>query len=343
MDIAALGRQLGVRYLLEGNVRRVGTSLRVTTQLMEAATGEVMWTGKFDRLLAELAELQEELVTDIAASLDSQVYIQEMERALKKPSDITAWEAVARSMAAYRDWGAGSHKLAIEEAARAVAIAPDYAPGLAAYAAALADRYLATSGDDPAEVQRIRSLAERALALDPDNAQVLCWAGEALCFTGSPEDGERHTARAVRKAPGSGFLHLIHSVACMLLNRPEQALQHADSAERLMPGSHFMWAVKLAQARPLVVLERWVEARAAAVEALLIDPTNVEGHVLQTLCHLLLGQEADARKCIFALRGLETDLDQFEHRLRILLPFENLSEDDIVTVRTLWSQVDAGR
>ena len=151
-DLAALGRQLGVRYLLEGNVRRVGANLRVTTQLLEAATGEIVWTAKFDRPLTELAELQEELVTEIAASLDTQVYSLEMERALRKPGDITAWEAVARAMSAYRKWDAAARVEGVEEARRAVAIAPDYAPGHAMLASALALAYFATP-DDPAEVE----------------------------------------------------------------------------------------------------------------------------------------------------------------------------------------------
>ena len=340
-DLAAVGRLLGVRYLLEGNVRRVGANLRVTTQLLEAATGEVMWTAKFDRSLADLAALQEELVTEVAASLDTQVYALEMERALKKPRDLTAWEAVARSMAAYRDWGAASHQIAIENAARAVAIAPDYAPGLAAYAAALADLYLVASADDPTEVQRIRSLAERALALAPDNAQVLCWVGEALCFIGHPQEGERHTARAVRKAPGSGFLHLIHSTACQMLDRPEQALLHANTAERLMPGSHFMWAVKLSQSRPLFLLERWAEAHVAAVEALLIDPTSVEGHLLIGLCHLRLGRDAEARRCIqSALGGIE--LAQAERSWRRISPNSPTLAADIAAIHALYAATEPG-
>ena len=341
-DLAALGRQLGVRYLLEGNVRRSGDNLRVTTQLLEAETGTAIWTAKFDRPLAELAELQEELVTDIAGNLDTQVYALEMERALKKPGDITAWEAVARSMAAYRDWGAASHQLGIENAARAVAIAPDYAPGLAAYAAALADLYFVASADDPAEAQRIRSLAERALALDPDNAQVLCWVGEALCFIGYPQEGERHTARAVRKAPGSGFLHLVHSTACLLLDLPEQALLHANTAERLMPDSHLMWAVKLSQSRPLFLLERWAEAHAAAVEALLSDSTSVDGHLLIGLCHLQLGRDAEARRCIHSALGVGIDLAQAERSWRRIFPNSPTLEADITIIRALYTATEPG-
>ena len=338
-DIAALGRQLGVRYLLEGNVRRVGADLRVSTQLLETETGEAIWAARFERPLAELAELQEDLVTEVAASLDTQVYSLEMERALKKPSDITAWEAVARSMAAYRNWDVASLQLGIEESARAVAIAPDYAPGLASYAAALADHYL-LGPDDPAEVQRIRSLAERALVLAPDNAQVLCWVGEALCFTGFPEEGERFTARAVRKAPGSGFMHLVHASACLMLNRPEQALSHASTAERLMPGSHLMWAVKLSQSRALLALERWIEARAAAVEAHLIDPANAEGHMTRALCHVQLEQEAEARKCIQTARQQGAEPEQIEHFWRRIWPNGAVVDRYMAILRALYAATE---
>jgi TolB-like protein len=335
-DLAALGRQLDVRYLLEGNVRRVGADLRVTTQLLETETGAAIWAAKFERPLAELAELQEDLVTEVAASLDTQVYSLEMERALKKPSDITAWEALARSMAAYRNWDAASLQLGIEESARAVAIAPDYAPGLASYAAALADHYF-MGQDDPAEVQRIRSLAERALSLAPDNAQVLIWVGEALCFIGYPEEGERLTARAVRKAPGGGFLHLVHSTACLMVNRPEQSLAHANTAERLMPGSHLMWAVKLSQLRALFTLGRWAEASEAAAGALLNDPTSAEAHFLQAFCLVQLEQIADAHRCIQAARQLRAEPEQLRNFWRRLWPNGATAEKLTTTVQALWT------
>ena len=182
-DIAALGRQLGVRYLLEGNVRRVGANLRVTTQLLEAATGEIVWTAKFDRPLAELAELQEELVTDIAASLDTQVYALEMERALKKPGDITAWEAVARACPPI----ASTTLQPGRSGDRGSQARRRHRAGLCAGACharrLLSPTLTLLSPDDPAEVQRIRAIAERALALAPDDASVLgCGWASALLY-----------------------------------------------------------------------------------------------------------------------------------------------------------------
>ncbi|MBU6165580.1 MAG: TIR domain-containing protein [Alphaproteobacteria bacterium] len=308
MDIAALGRQLGVRYLLEGNIRRVGASLRVTTQLMEAETGAVMWTGKFDRALSELAELQEELVTDIAASLDTQVYSQEMERALKKPSDITAWEAVALSYAAWRRSDPAAIMRAIKEAKRAVAIAPDYGSGHAILAIALAGAYFfSTSPDDPAEVRRIRAIAEHALALAADDIRVLGDAGYALCFLGYPEEGERHIARALRKAPGNGWLHHQRGVALVMLNRPEAALSHLKTAERLMPGSPIMWAILTWQTGPNRELGRWAEAEALADESMDLNPTHVFNYVLKAVLCLQSGRQAEAFRQIATARRMGWD------------------------------------
>jgi TolB-like protein len=335
-DLAVLGQQLGVRYLLEGNVRRVGSSFRVTTQLLEAATGTVMWTGKFDRPITELAALEEELVTEIASSLDTQVYALEMERALKKPSNITAWEALARAMSFARGLDAAYLQRARQEIEHAVAIAPDYAPAVACLAATLSNAYVFRA-EDPAEVQRIRALTDRALALAPDDADVLNYVGEALSFLGFSEEAVRFTARAVRKAPGSGFMHLTHAGACLLVNHPEQALSHANTAERLMPGSVLMWAVKLNQARALFALGRLAEADAAADASLQLDPTGELPNLTKALISLRLEQENVARGAIQTLHRVGQKWDVLERLLRWLYStFASDFEADFAALRALW-------
>src|SRR5262249_32942458 len=99
VQLRQIGRDLGVRYLLEGNVRRVGDDLRVTAQLVEAESESILWTQKFDRPLAQLAALQEELVTEVAAHLNVQVERAEREHALKRSEPVSAWEAEMRSVA----------------------------------------------------------------------------------------------------------------------------------------------------------------------------------------------------------------------------------------------------
>ncbi len=339
-DLAALGRQLGVRYLLEGNVRRVGANLRVATQLLEAATGEIVWTAKFDRPLTELAELQEELVTEIAASLDTQVYSLEMERALRKPGDITAWEAVARAMSAYRKWDAAALVEGVEEARRAVAIAPDYAPGHAMLAYALSHAYLG-SPDDPAEVQRIRAIAERALTLAPDDASVLCYVGGALCNIGYPDDGVRYTGRAVRKAPGSGLMHYCHGVACYIVNRPEEALSHLKAAERLWPGSHMMWLLITWQSAAHRDLGRLAEAEAARDRSIGLNPNHGFDLAYKAVLSVLLGREDEGRSLIQTTSRLGWDMAQVERIWRRVHPKSPTLEADIAIVHALYAATEA--
>jgi TolB-like protein len=340
-DIAVLGRQLGVRCLLEGNVRRVGANLRVTTQLLEAATGAVMWTARFDRPLTELAELQEALVTDIAASLDTQVYSQEVERALRKPGDITAWEAVARAIFAYRKYDSAAQVEAVEQARRAIAIAPDYAPAHATLALTLADAYL-SSPDDLAEVQRIRVSAERALALAPDDASVLGPVGLALCYVGFQEEGVRYTERAVRKAPGSGTMHFYCATACLTLNLPEKALLHLDTASRLMPEGHMMWVVKAFQSNAYRELGRMAEANAAIDESLALLPTYALAHVKKALCCIHLGRDVEAHGHVETARRQGWELAQAERQYRRLLAKSPRLEADIAAIRALYASTEPG-
>lgn len=341
-DLSAVGRQLGVRYLLEGNVRRVGANLRITTQLLEAETGTAMWTGKFDRPLAELSELQEELVTDIAGALDTQVYGLEMERALRKPGDITAREAVARSTSVYRKYDDAALQSGIEEARRAIAIAPDYAPGHAMLAAALANAYTAASPDDPAEVQRIRAIAERAIALAPDDASVLSYVGYALSYVGDLEDGARHTLRAVRKAPGSGLVRLFHGVTCGMLNRPEASLSHLKVAERLMPGSHMMCGVKGWQSNASRELGRFAEAESAIDECNNLNQTDPFTIVCKALLCVRLGRDDEARRHIETARKAGWDAARAERYWRRLFPNSPRLEGDIATVRALYAATEPG-
>ena len=336
-DLPTVGRQLGVRYLLEGNVRRVATNLRVTTQLLEAATGEVVWSGKFDRPLAELAELQEELVTDIAASLDTQVFTLEMERALKKPRDLTAWEAMARAMSVYRQTDTGSLLRGSEEAARAATIAPDYGPAVALHASTQATVYLMTSPDDPVEVARIRSIAERAIALAPDDVSVLTWVGTTLAYLGFPGIAAQHLERAVRKAPGVGLARFQLSFVCNMLDQHEKALSQLDLAARLMPDTPMMHLIRNFQSNALIALGRWTEGEAAIDEAIALNPSSGINYVTKALYCVRLGREAEASRHMDTASRLGVDMLLAERIYRRTTPTRPTLEADLVSIRALYA------
>jgi TolB-like protein len=298
-DLRTMGGQLGVTYLLDGNVRRAGADLRVAAQLVDAGNGAVIWSGRFDRPLSQLAALQEELVVEMAGSLGMEIHVVEMQRALKKPGDITAWEAVTRSMAALRQTDPASLMSAIEHARRAVEIAPDYAIGHGLLAATSSLAYFMLSADNHAEVKRIRALADKALAVGRDDAFVLSNAGGALVFLGQPHLAVDPLERARRKAPGHGPAWYVSGAAYCLLDRIDEALGFLDQAERLMPVPYMTGYIKEWRGVAMIRSGRWADAERFADEALAINPLHVTQIVAKAAISWL-GQRREEAHALFA-------------------------------------------
>jgi TolB-like protein/Tfp pilus assembly protein PilF len=339
-SLADVGRQLGVRYLLEGNVRRTGANLRVTTQLLEAASGAVLSTSKLERPLSELAQLQEQLVLDIAGHLDAQVFNEEIKRALKKPHDITAWEALMRSFAARRRLDEPSILTAITEAEHAIRIAPDYGLAYALLGDARAVRlYLPLSRDDPEEIVRIRTIIERALALDPDNALVLSSAGNALNFIGFPEEALPYTERAVRAAPASALVHYHRGVVCLGVGRQEEALSHLYATLRLLHSGDagLRWPAKLVLGSALLQVGRPAEAEAVFDELIALAPGPVGQHAWKAICCRRLGREEEARRHMQISQRQGATLAWLERFTRPSMPPGPTRDSIINDLRELWA------
>lgn len=241
LDLEEMGRQLGVRYVLEGNVRRSGEVLRVTAQLVSTSNGEIVWNQRFERPGAELAVLQEELVLEVAAALDTNVFRLEMERALHKPTDLTAWECLARAMAANRLVSPENMVLALTEARSAVEIAPDY--GLAHAMLALTDGglFYIAAPDNDADIDRVRSHIDRAMTLDPGNPAVLANCAVACCYVHVPERGLTLAEKAIRARPGYGFAHFAAGLADIMLDRNAAAIEQFLIYRKLEPDSHLQF------------------------------------------------------------------------------------------------------
>jgi TolB-like protein len=233
-DLRSIGRDLGVRYLLEGNVRRIGASLRVTAQLVEADNGAVLWCQKFDRPLTELASLQEQLVMEVAAQLGDRVERVEIEKALSKPGDLTAWEAVIRALPGMVTSNPNSLEVSLAEARKALAIAPDYALGHAVLASAQGHLYVVRGGHDASLAREARNHAERALALGGSDPLVLSWAAWGLAC-GFWQDAQRYAQRAVDLNPNIAVGRLVLALVCVRFKRCDDVMRHVDALESLAP------------------------------------------------------------------------------------------------------------
>ena len=176
-DIRQVGRELGVRYVVEGSLRPVGDRLRVTIQLIETATGNHIWAERFDRTAADLFEVQDEITNAIVARLEPELTRAEFELIRRRPpADMDAWDYYrqARGILSMKGWHESTFSEGAELYRKAIALDPEFAPARAGLALLLAIGHLIGYVAEPDEAL---TEADQALALDSDSSEVLGFAG----------------------------------------------------------------------------------------------------------------------------------------------------------------------
>ena len=316
-DFPAASRKLGVRYFLEGNVRRLGETVRVTAQLIEAGTSAIVWTQRFERHLDEFALLQGDLVSDVAAALGATIYKLEMDRALRKPSNLTAWECIARAMAANREYGLEPLSRAIAESQRAMEIAPDYGLAQAIYALTVSGAYLSMSPHNSEQERAIQPYIDRAFALDPDHAGVLAAIAAASAYIGRPAEGLPRAERAIRLRPGHGLAHYAAGVSSLLLDNNEAALAHLDNFLHVEPESHLHYVTQAWRGVAHMRMRDFDAARVDFAGSFALFPGNFIAQLMLTCIDFSEGSRAAAEQHFATARELEPRATKELYRARI--------------------------
>lgn len=238
-DIRQVGRDLGVRYVLEGSIRRIGDNLRITVQLIQAEDGSHVWAEKYDRALAEIFATQDEVVNDIAGALSIRLTEAEASRARRKaPANLTAWERVAKAM-----W---HHQRPIVDVAQfrslrdqlreAVEIDPEYAHARAAYAWCLIMVAINGASDDAmAEIAEGREQLAKAIDLSTDEDPLTYYnIGAAWLYFGRHDRAVRFLEASLAKNPHQpdALAHL--GLALAYLGQWDRAYETFDRADRAM-------------------------------------------------------------------------------------------------------------
>ena len=337
-DIPGAGRRLGVRYFLEGNIRRVGDGLRVTAQLIEAASSEVVWSRRFERHADELAALESELVSDVAATLGATIYKLEMDRALRKPANLTAWECTARAMAAIRDYGAEPLARAITESAKAIEIAPSYGLARAIHALTLSGAYLSVQLPDPAFEERIWREIEQAFTLDPDNAGVLAAIAASSAYIGRPREGLPRALRAIQLRSGHGLAHYAAAVCRLLSGEEAVGIAHCDDFLVVEPESHLHYITHAWRGIANARCGENAAARAAFAESLALFPGNFIALLVLTGIAHGEGKADEARDRLALARKLEPEVTLALSEARISRFFNGSPRLDAMleALREIW-------
>src|SRR5262245_44358811 len=308
VDARQVGRELGVRYLLQGSVRRSGNRVRIAGQLIDAASGAHLWPDRFDGVIEDVFELQDQVTAKVVGAIAPRLQQAEIERARRKPTEsLDAYDLYLRGLA-------NSYKLtreANEEALRlyykAIELDPDFS---AAYASA-AGCFSMRKGfgwviDREKEIAEATRLARRAAQLGKDDATALSFAGYALAYVGRElEDGAAFLDCALLINPNLAFGWITSGVVKFWLGEPDQAIQRFATAMRLSPIDPFTYFMQEGMAHAHFFAGRHDEAVSWAKMALRELPHSHAGLRIAAASCVLAGRDEEARR--LAARLLEID------------------------------------
>ena len=252
VDLKQVGSQLGVRYVVDGSVRKGGDRVRVVAQLIEADTGNQIWANRYDRVLEDIFAVQDEITEAVAAAIAPEVGKAEQQRATaKKPENLGVWEVYQRGMwhlyQRTRDGLAEARRLFDA----ALALDSGFGPACSALVDAYYYEVVLGLADSPAD-NRDKALhaARRAVELDPDDAAAHCAMGKARIVRQEHALAVPDLRLAIDLNPNLAWAHYGLGAAAVFSGDAQDAVAHLERAIRLSPRDQHMgsFMVRLAEA-----------------------------------------------------------------------------------------------
>ena len=305
VDVKRVGRELGVRYVLEGSVRKASGRVRITTQLIEAASGAHLWADRFDGSLEDVFEFQDKVASSVAGVIEPAVQAAETARSASRPTkDLTAYDLYLRAYAVALS-SADRFPEALRLVERAIERDPSYGPALAYAAVCYFRRVFDSRSDDPEADGRIATgLARRALQAAGDDPGTIANAATVLAYFG--EDIGAMMAlvdRAMTFNPSFARGWYISGVLRRWAGQPDVAIEHFEAALRLSPRARIGWAVG-GIGGALFFSRRFDEAVAKLLVAIQEDPSMPDQYRHLAACYAHMGRVDEARALIKKLRTI---------------------------------------
>ena len=237
VDVKQVGRELGVRYLLEGSVRRAGGQVRVNAQLADTATGAQLWAARYDAALADFFALQDQITESVVATIEPQLYAAEHIRFRSKPPDsLDAWGFAMRAMPYVWDWGsAGDIETAEALLSRATAIDPNYPRANSLLAWMLGARAHLGLGTPTEILATALTMAQRAIKSDPDDPWGHLAAGYVHMVSRHTKLAVEELKEAVDRNPSFAHAHVFLGATYAYAGMVDDGLGEAELAIRLSP------------------------------------------------------------------------------------------------------------
>jgi adenylate cyclase len=315
VDVKQVARELGVRYVLEGSVRKAASRVRIAAQLIDGSTGAHLWADRFEGALKDIFDLQDQVTASVVGAIEPKLMLAEIERAKIKPTEnLNAYDLYLRALPNYYAQTKAGSDEALRLFRQAISLDPDYAvaKAFAAYCIINRDNKSFTQGqseiddgirfarealdagrDDPRvlplagfalsylvqDYEAAIAALDRALTLTPNSAQVLRLSGWVRLHSGDPRMAVEHFTRAIHLSPldpDVTFAFTGLGIAHMMRGDYDEALKCGTRSVHEMPRNAIAHRVVAAS---LALLGRTEEARAAMRGLLAVAPNFTMAHM----------------------------------------------------------------
>ena len=307
-DIRQVGRELGVRYVLEGSVRKASGRVRITGQLIDAVTGAHLWADRFERELADVLALQDEVTVAVVSAVQPKLLQTEIEIATRRPlENLTAYDLALRARKAWYLGTREGEAEALQLARRALKLDPRFSSAAALAGACHMHNILWGYTTDPQfDREEAIRLLRLALSSDDSDPETLAWAAFISAYmVGDCESETEMADRAVALNPNSFIAWNFRGWVYRNAGRPEEAIHSFERAIRMSPVDPELYGACVGMGFAFIELGRFDEAVVAGKKAQRQNPIFPGAHRCLASAFAHLGRDAEAREA--AARVLEFD------------------------------------
>ncbi|MCE9633303.1 MAG: adenylate/guanylate cyclase domain-containing protein [Methylophilales bacterium] len=304
VDLRRVGAELGVKYVLEGSVRKGGDRVRITVQLIEAATGSHVWAERYDRVLTDIFDVQDEMTRTIVEALEVKLTKKEQTLlAIKETESVEAYDLLIQARELYYRFSKDGVTEGRQIALKAIKIDPNYA--IAYTLASHTHIYDYIAGYVPYSLENLElalPLVKKAIEIDQNCARAYAALGWYHIWHGQPAEGITQLHKGIALEPGFDYAHSWLSYGYSAMEQGEEALKYAKEALRLNPHNHVVPYHAMGCA--YFALDDLEEGIKSDLRSIAQNPHFLPAHLFIAASNEMLGRRQEAERHAQEIRRL---------------------------------------
>ena len=331
IDVREISRKLGVRYVVEGSVRRAGNRVRITAQLIDAIADKHLWAERYDRELEDIFAVQDEVTEAIVTTIEPRLVSSERERAQRKrPENLNAWEAYQRGLWHIFQYKPEDSRQALEFMQAATRLDPNFATAYGGYAFSMYVYLLmGLSSERERDLDRGLEAGLKAVSLDDNDPFAHIGLGRIRIIRAEHDAAIASFDRALEINPSFALAYYGKAHSLWHCGRADEAVRCHDEAIRLSPRDPLMWTFLASKAIALFMLHRYDEALDCSRRAQQYPITAIWAWMGELASLGKLGRKAEAAEALERALKLQPDLT-IEHIAQVLPITHRPSREDFL-------------